>query len=55
MKIMAGFTVVLSIIGLIISLHISENHTGYGVMLKATLLILSFFSGIFGILFLIMY
>ena len=55
MKIMAGFTVVLSIIGLIVSLHVSEKNTGYGVMLKLMLLVLSFFSGIFSILFLIMY
>lgn len=55
MKVLAGITVVLSIIGLIASLYISEKNTGYGVMLKLTLLILSVFSGIFGILFLIMY
>lgn len=55
MKVMAGFTVVLSIIGLITSLYVSEKNTGYGVMLKLTLLILSLFSGVFGILFLIMY
>ncbi len=55
MKVMAGITVVLSIIGLVTALYISEKNTGYGVMLKLNLLILSLFSGIFGILFLIMY
>jgi hypothetical protein len=55
MKVMAGLTVILSILGLITSLYISEKNTGYGVMLKLMLLILSLFSGIFGILFLIMY
>ncbi|HHV32850.1 hypothetical protein [Caproiciproducens sp. LBM24188] len=55
MKIVAGLTLCLSIIGLITSLHVSENHTGYGVGLKLMLLVLSVFSAFFSILFLILY
>jgi hypothetical protein len=55
MKVLAGFTLLFSIIGLITALHVSESHTGYGVMLKLVMLLLSVFSGVFSILFLIMY
>lgn len=54
MKVMAGFTLVLSILGLIVSLHVEENYTGYGVLLKIMLLTLSFCSAVFSMLFLIM-
>jgi hypothetical protein len=55
MKILAGFTLFFSIIGLITALHVSEGNTGYGVMLKLVMLLLAVSSGVFSILFLIIY
>lgn len=55
MKVLAGITVGLAILGLLASLSVNEKYTGYGVMLKLSLFILSVFSGSFGILFLIIY
>ena len=55
MKVMAGFTIVLSILGLVTSLHGSEDNVWYCAGLKLIMLILSFCGGVFAILFLIMY
>lgn len=55
MKVVAGIVVVMSILGLIVSLSANEKYTGYGVMLKLMLFCLSVCSGVFGILFLIIH
>ncbi len=55
MKVVAGITLIFSILGLVATLHVSENNAGYGVMLKLMLLLLSLCSGIFAMLFLILY
>jgi hypothetical protein len=55
MKILAGVTVGLSVLGLVASLSVNEKYTGYGAALKLTLFVLSVFSGVFGILYLIVH
>lgn len=55
MKALAGFTVVISILGLISSLHTGENDAWHSAVLRVVLFFLACFSIVFSVLFLIRY
>jgi predicted membrane protein len=55
MKTLAGFTVVISILGIISALYVSDNSAWHCAVLKVVLFFLACFSTVFSILFLIWY
>lgn len=55
MKVLAGLTVLLSVIGVVTALHGREDSLWYGACLKLSALILAVCGGLFAVLFLILY